>query len=97
MFLLCIIHLVPYKWYQSTFLYKNFGTIFFQVETCTVDVFKAQRSVVSVGKTVVGEDYMQEINMVSWVTRNHCFTLLETSVTPVGTPSSSTTLDNTCT
>jgi hypothetical protein len=60
---------------------------------CTVGVFKAQRSVISMGKTVVGEDYMQEIQMVSWVTRNKCFTLLETSVTPVGTPSSSTTSD----
>jgi len=53
-FLLYIIHLVLYKWNQSTFLCINFRKKKFRVEMCTIDVFKAQRSIIQRVKLRLG-------------------------------------------
>jgi hypothetical protein len=45
MFSAIIIDLVPYKWYQSTFLGRKLWVIFFRVETYS-DILKLQRYVI---------------------------------------------------
>jgi hypothetical protein len=57
------IYLVSCKWYQSTFLSRNFGYFFFRVETYS-DVFKPQRSVVTCINPWLRDSYTQEIQVV---------------------------------
>jgi hypothetical protein len=91
LFLLIIIHLVPYKWYEISFpLHKLWAIFFSRVETCTVDVFKAQRYFIQQVKLGMGKIICKKYKQFHMVTRNEIFTLLETSVTPIGTPLSST-------
>jgi hypothetical protein len=96
-FVFLIIDLVPNKWYQSTFLCGNCGNFFSRVETCTVTSLKHKDLSLQQGKTAVGKTTCRKYKRFHRVTRNKCFTLLETSVTPVGTPLSSTTSDKICT
>jgi hypothetical protein len=58
---------------------------FFRVETCTVGVFKAQRSVVQWVKLWWGRLHAGNTDGFMGLSRNQSFTLLETSVTLVGT------------
>jgi hypothetical protein len=59
-----ILYLVYYKWYQSTFLGRKCGLIFFfRVETYS-DVFKPQRSVVTRINPWLRDSYTQEIQVV---------------------------------
>ena len=84
-----IIDLVPYKWYQSTFLGIKQWVIFFQGR----DVFRCPKTTgiyLSMHKSVIKEAQMQEIQVVL-----KCV-LLAILVTPVGTPSSGSASDNTC-
>jgi hypothetical protein len=84
-----IIDLVPYKWYQSTFLGRKLWVIFFQGR----DVFyvlKLQRSVVTCINLWSGSNTRRKYK---WYLSAH---LLATLVTPVGTPSSGSASDNTC-
>jgi hypothetical protein len=65
-FYLCsayILYMVYYKWYQSTFLGRKCGLIFFRVETYS-NVFKPQRSVVTRINLRLRDSYMQEIQVV---------------------------------
>jgi hypothetical protein len=96
MFILIIIHMASYKWYQSTFLYRNCG-IFFRVETCTIEIIKAHRYVFHGVKIQLGKTTCRKYRQFHGVTRNKCLTWLETSVTPIGTPLSSITSDKICT
>jgi hypothetical protein len=59
-----ILYLVYYKWYQSTFLDRKCGLIFFsRVETYS-SVFKPRRSVVTRINPWLRDSYTQEIQVV---------------------------------
>jgi hypothetical protein len=86
-----IIDLVPYKWYQSTFLGRKCGFFFFFFEGR--DVFWHLKTIeicCLTHKSMLGEAYMHELQVVL----KH--TLLATFVTLVGTPSSHSTSYHTC-
>jgi hypothetical protein len=66
-FYLCsayFLYLVYYKWYQSTFLGRNYGLIFFFRVEMYSDVFKPQRSIVTCINPWLRDSYMQEIQVV---------------------------------
>jgi hypothetical protein len=85
-----IIDLVPYKWYQSTFLgRKLWVNFFFRVETYS-GILKLQRSVITCINPWSGSNTHRKYK---WYSSAH---LLATLVTPVGTPSSGSASDNTC-
>jgi hypothetical protein len=68
---------------------ENCGLIFFRVETYS-DVFKLQRSVVT---RINPQSGIHTCRKYKWYLSAH---LLATLVTPFGTPSSGSALDNTC-
>jgi hypothetical protein len=62
------------------------------------DVFRVSNNIGSVVRWVklqLGRIHAVNTHSFAWL-ETHCFTWLETHVTLIGTPSSSTTLDNTC-
>jgi hypothetical protein len=58
---------------------------YIRVETCTIDIFKAQRYVIQWVKLWWGRLHTRNIDGFTELSRNQCFTLLETYVTPFGT------------
>jgi hypothetical protein len=59
-----ILYLVYYKWYQSTFLVRKCGLIFFFRVEMYSSVFKPQRSVVTRINPWLKDSYTQEIQVV---------------------------------
>jgi hypothetical protein len=58
------LYLVYYKWYQSTFLSRKCGLIFFfRVETYS-DIFKPHRSIITCINPWLRDSYTQEIQVV---------------------------------
>ena len=58
-----LLYLVSCKWYQSTFLGKNYGNFFSRVETYS-NVFKPQRSIITCISPWLRDSYMQELQVV---------------------------------
>jgi hypothetical protein len=83
-----IIDLVPYKWYQSTFLGRKLWVNFFRVNMYS-NILQLQRCLVTHINPWSGSNTHRKYK---WYLSAH---MLVTLVTPLGTPSSGTTSDNT--
>jgi hypothetical protein len=76
---------------------QNFRHCFCKLDTCTTDVFKAQWSIIQGVNLWLERTTHRKYNWFHSLLKTHYFTFLETSITHVGTSSSSNTLDITCT